>query len=185
MRTIAADNRFRNRGVTAIELAIVVGILLILAAIVVVALDPARRLRQARNARREAEATAVMNALLNYAVDHRGALPAAVESASASGIPYVIGSATSVPEAACPLSATGLAVNATATVDLGSDAAFVGPYLSALPVDPSGINAAGVAYGPPITGYYLVRSANSRLEVGSCNPEDERGHGTAQIKVRR
>lgn len=176
------------KGFTLIELLIVIGIIGILAAIILVAVDPAKRLKQSRNARRSAEANAILNAILNYTVDYKGTLPSAISSATA-GHPFVIGSwggAFLLGSEICPATLTGATFDATSTVNLAADTALVSPYISDMPIDPRGVNDNGDTYSSAITGYYVIRSANGRLEVGSCNPESEdNGVTTPQIKIKR
>ena len=174
------------KGFTLIELLIVIGIIGILAAIILVAVDPAKRLKQSRNARRSAEANAILNAILNYTVDYKGTLPTAISSATA-GIPVMIGAANSnLGNTWCPGTTIGTGVNsASTTADLSADASLVSAYISEMPVDPRGTNDT-VTYSAQATGYYFLRSANGRLEVGSCNPESEdNGATTPQIKIKR
>lgn len=56
----------KAKGFTLIELLIVIAILGILAAAVLVAINPAKRLRQARDAKRKQDINAITNALIGY-----------------------------------------------------------------------------------------------------------------------
>ncbi|MBI4458009.1 type II secretion system protein, partial [Candidatus Uhrbacteria bacterium] len=60
-----------KRGFTLIELLIVIGIIGFLAAAILVAVDPVKRIQDARDARRFAEVNALLNAILNKQVDDR------------------------------------------------------------------------------------------------------------------
>src|ERR1051325_11024395 len=60
-----------EKGFTLIELLIVIGIIGFLAAAVLVAVDPVKRIQDARDARRFSEANALLNAMLNKQVDDR------------------------------------------------------------------------------------------------------------------
>ncbi len=64
-----------NKGFTLIEVLVVIGIIAILAAIVVVAVNPARQFAQANNSQRWSNVNAILNAVHQYAVQNRGALP--------------------------------------------------------------------------------------------------------------
>jgi prepilin-type N-terminal cleavage/methylation domain-containing protein len=61
----------QNKGFTLIELLIVIGIIGFLAAAILVAVDPVKRIQDARNAKRWAEINAMLNAILTKQVDDK------------------------------------------------------------------------------------------------------------------
>jgi prepilin-type N-terminal cleavage/methylation domain-containing protein len=103
-----------NKGFTLIEILVVIGIIAILAAIVLIAINPARQFRQANDSQRTSNVNAVLNAIGQYIADNKGALP--------SGVPAVGAAAVEIRKAAG-----------------GADlcATLVPKYLPALPIDPT------------------------------------------------
>jgi competence protein ComGC len=69
-----------NKGFTLIELLIVIGILTILLAITLVAINPARQFSQANNTQRQSNVNAILNAVHEYSADHKGSLPTGINS---------------------------------------------------------------------------------------------------------
>lgn len=65
------------KGFTLIELLIVIAIVAILSAVVLIAVNPARQMRDARNVERMAEVNAILSAISQYQVDNE-ALPICV-----------------------------------------------------------------------------------------------------------
>lgn len=129
-------------GFTLIELLVVVGVLAVLLAIVLIAINPARQFSQANNTKRSSDVNALLNAIHQYAADNQGTLPGGGD----------------IGETAAEISSTA--------VDLCSD--LVPQYIAALPVDPLTNNGTPVtdcatAYS---TGYQVSRSANdNRITV--------------------
>lgn len=80
----------KKRGFTLIELLVVIGIIAILAAIVLVAVNPARQFAQSRNAQRQSDTNAILNAVHQYAVENNGSLPAGIPTADASTLAGVL-----------------------------------------------------------------------------------------------
>ncbi len=64
-----------QKGFTLIELLVVIGILGILMAVVIVAVNPSRQFAQARDTQRKADLSAITSAVVQYSVDHNGNLP--------------------------------------------------------------------------------------------------------------
>jgi type IV pilus assembly protein PilA len=133
----------KQKGFTLIELLVVIGIIAILAAIVIIAINPARQFALARNAQRWSNVNTVLNATWQYGVDHQGTLPAAITATSTE---------------ICKTGAT----SCTGLVDL-SVLTENGIYVVAIPNDPKGVSASG-------TGYF-IRQTNGRVEVTAPSVE--------------
>ena len=137
-----AQFRKLQRGFTLIELLVVIGILAVLLAITLIAINPARQFSQANNTKRSSDVNAILNAVGQYAADNKGTLPAGIPATAA-----VIG-------------------NGTGEVDIC--ASLVTQYMAALPVDPLTNNGTPVTNcaGNYTTNYTIVRSnADNRITV--------------------
>jgi prepilin-type N-terminal cleavage/methylation domain-containing protein len=64
-----------RKGFTLIELLVVIGIIGILAAVVLVAVNPARQFASARDTQRRSDLYSITNAVYQYAVEHNGNIP--------------------------------------------------------------------------------------------------------------
>ncbi|MCR4279978.1 MAG: type II secretion system GspH family protein [Candidatus Komeilibacteria bacterium] len=144
-----------RNGFTLIELLIVIGIIAILAALTFVAIDPATRFAEARNAQRWSSANGVLSALLKYQVDNNNSLPDGIDEVSGSA--QVIGTATNGCDNSC-----GATTTVSECVSLESE--LVPDYISTIPQDPTTGTASN-------TDYYVNVDANGRLTVGACDAE--------------
>lgn len=131
-----------NKGFTLIELLVVIGILTILFAIVLIAINPARQFAQANNTQRRSDVNAILNAVHQYAADNRGSLPAGI-----TGTPSEIGSAG---------------------IDICDD--LVPTYIAEMPVDPT--DGSWTSCSSYDTGYLISSTGPAnRLTVEAPNAE--------------
>lgn len=134
----------KNKGFTLIEILVVIGIIAILAAIVIIAINPAKQFAQARNTQRESNVNAILNAVSQNIVDNKGV---ALSAATCSGI-------GNAPDATERYIGTG----GGTMVDL---TCLVPTYIpSAIPFDPASGTAADTQY--------TIAYSNSRYTV--CAP---------------
>lgn len=142
-------------GFTLIEILIVIGIIAILAAVVIVALNPARQFAQARNSQRQSNVTTILNAIGQNMVDNKGT--------------FTCGSVT------VPTTATNIGTG-SGLVDLSC---LTPTYIpSAIPADPAGGTAAD-------TKYTILVDSNGRYTVcAPLADEAALGHPGAYCAVR-
>ena len=144
-----------GKGFTLVELIIVIAIITILAAAIFVAIDPARRLNEARNARRQSDVANILDSIVKYQADNSGTHYSTVAGLTAGNF-YTIGTCATGGDTGCTAKTTQ-----AACVDLS---AIGTNYLAAVPADPKGGTAEK-------TDYYLMKDANGAITVGACDAE--------------
>jgi len=143
----------KSAGFTLIELLVVIGILAVLLAIVLIAINPARQFAQANNTQRKSDVNAILNAVHQYMADNNGTPPTGI-----TANPTNIGSDTG-------------------NVNLCT--ALVTTYIADIPVDPTVANsrsytsgnctASGATYN---TGYNIsISAADNRVTVSAATPQ--------------
>ncbi len=146
----------RLKGFTLIELIVVIGIVAILAAIVIVAVNPARQFAQARNTQRRSDITALLDAIHQYAADpsNNGVLPASITGLAADTPTFICNDTDGAgPAVVC----------AAGAIDLRPS--LVSNFLSDLPKDP-GQNVTNAN-----TRYRVSHDANNRITIDSPDAE--------------
>ena len=132
-----------RQGFTLIELLLVIGIIAILAAIVIVAINPTKQLGDARNAQRRSDVNTILNAVYQYSIDNSGNLPTTISTTSKK----ICKSGVNID-----CDADGISLNM-----------LTGSYLVGLPFDPQSATATGM-------NYYIIKSGN-RVTVSAPGAE--------------
>lgn len=145
---------YQNQGgFTLIELLIVIGILGVLLAIVLIAVNPQQNFRQANNTQRKADVNTIINAIGQYASQNNGQLPAGITT-TAKSITSTVGASN---------------------LDLCT--VLVPTYVADLPLDPttgtespdgSICTDSGATYN---TGYTVQSSSGNRVTVTAPSAE--------------
>ncbi len=143
-----------RKGFTLIELLIVVGIIGVLFAVVLVALNPIRLLGESRNASRWVHVSQIIDAVQIYSTQNDGSLPNSTFWSNSTT--YHLGTAGSGCSANC--TATG---TQNACLDLSDLVAQ--RYLANIPVD----SQAGTS---EFTDFY-IRREGTIITAGACEPE--------------
>lgn len=73
-----------QQGFTLIELLVVIGILAVLLAITLIAINPADQFAKANNTKRRSDVNAILNAVNQYMADNKGNLPAGISTTAQS-----------------------------------------------------------------------------------------------------
>ena len=149
-------------GFTLIEVLVVIGIIAVLAAVVLVAVNPARQFKLARDAQRTSNVNAILNAIHQNMAEHRGTFTC---NGVVKDIPTVF---------------TRVRYNSASPGDSGDIAYCLVPdYISSLPFDPSIVGAHYASTTDYDTAYEVFRDANGRITASST------GELTPTISVTR
>src|SRR6185503_2682877 len=144
----------RQKGFTLIEILVVIGILAVLLALVLIAVNPRQQFIQANNTQRRSDAKAILNAVGAYMSKNKGQIPAGID-----GTVRTITSTTGASN-----------INLCATL--------VPTYIADLPLDPvtgtetptgSLCTAGGATYS---TGYTITSSTGNRITVSAPAAEN-------------
>lgn len=164
-------NYSKNSGFTLIELLIVIAIIAILISAIFTALNPLKRFKDSRDARRWQEVVSILNAIIIDQVDNRGFYVDVVSNMSTDKV-YMIGTAS-----------TGCDdKNAYCTTAVEGDSYCVNLeplvneyYLGNIPVAPPG----NTIWSTSISGYTLERISTDNITVRACEVEGGGGEITA------
>lgn len=135
-----------KKGFTLVEVMLVIVIIAILAAIVIIAINPGRQISQANNTQRSSDVKSILDAVHEFAVDNRGTLPTGI-----TATPTVVGSGNG-------------------QIDIC--ASLVPTYLAEMPFDPTASGASYTSCSSYDTGYQISADATtSRITVTAPDAE--------------
>ncbi len=170
--------QLKNEGFTLIEVLLVVAIIAILAGVVILAVNPAKQLADTRNAQRDENVTTILDAVYQYEIDNKGALPSTTANPITTTLEPICASSDTGTNPTCP----------TSNVDLSALSAN-GTYLTAIPSDPSWTSGASCTlsgttynYSAATTGYLIQETSTTTPRITVTAPCAEQG---ASISVTR
>ncbi len=140
-----------TKGFTLIEVLLVIAILAILASIVIIAINPGKQFASARDAQRESDVFAILNALHQYALDNEGAFP---ENLTEEEIEICITDSQSCENLLDLAPITGNQ-----------------KYLVAMPIDPQ-CSVSDAVCSENGTGYFVNLTAGGRVTVSAYGAEE-------------
>jgi len=170
----------RQNGFTLLEILLVVAAIGILAAIVIVAINPQRQLAKVRNSEREAEVNTVLDGVYQYVIDN-GEFPGQLGSGGNlpdNGNFYAIEQGDSTDADDCSESSESYSGSVSGSVELGAgatntsvaDGGSITPtYVANIPDDPN-------EEGNGCTGYIISRNSNDRVTVEAPLTEEPRSN---------
>lgn len=142
-----------KKGFTLLEILLVVGIIAVLSAIVILAINPNKMLASARNTQRSSDLREINSALIQYYIDHNS-YPASTTLLTSMA---EICDTGSIPSTATSTNGTPCGADLVNLSDL------VPTYLVSIPVDPRATSTVNTPPATPVrSGYKIIITANNR-----------------------
>lgn len=158
------EKKSNKKGFTLIEILVVIGIIAILAAVVLIAINPARQFAQARNSQRTSNVNAILNAIGQRIADNKGLFTSA-------------GCTIDIPTTESTICATGTSVTACPAGSIDIRACLVPTYVSEIPVDPSaGKACANSACNSGYNTSYTVQKDATSGRIKVCSPSSNESY---------
>ncbi len=169
----------QQQGFTLIELLVVIAIIGILVGVVFVALDPATRFEQARDAVRQNDVQEILSAVKLNQVDNDGDYVAAIAATTAGSVYMIVDGSMAT---GCDDNNTNCDTAVTGDTTCVNLAGLVDTYLEDVPISPAGAVTwdDGSTSGEEGTGYTLERETSGVIRIRACESED-----TTEIEAAR
>lgn len=133
-----------KKGFTLIELLVVIGILAVLLAITLIAINPAQQISSAEDTKRKSDVNAILNAVNQYMVANNGTIPSQLTTTAKN-----IGSGAE---------------------DANICSLLMPAYMAAIPQDPANGGGADITSCTTYnTGYTIAKTPESRIVVAAPN----------------
>ncbi|MBL7057963.1 type II secretion system protein [Patescibacteria group bacterium] len=159
---------FRNiKGFTLIELLMVIAIISILVSVIFTALNPLKRFKDSRDAKRWQEVLSILNAVIIDQIDNGGFYVEALSNLSPNRV-YMVGTATTGCDDKNAYCATEVDGD-TYCIDLSL--LISENYLGKIPVAPPG----NTIWSTSISGYTIERISSGNISVRACEVEGSGG----------
>ena len=138
----------RYEGFSLIEILVVVALIIILATITIVAINPAKNFRDTRNAQRSADVAQILNAITQYTSEEGQSISKWAGIATCGDTDWKVGSHIG-----------------TGTGNINLEDGLVDEFIVAIPVDPSNGTAED-------TQYVICKTAGGRVQISAPIAED-------------
>lgn len=135
-----------------------VAVIIVFAVFVFIALNPVKRMQDARDAVRTADVETILTAVHQASVDHKGNLPSNMPIA---GREAQLGTQNS----GCAIATRGCKVTQSECVNLMAGTTNLAKYIKSMPVDPTSTFSAAK------TGYAIKVDTNGIVTVKACGSE--------------